>query len=83
MCYRQEAEQAGYQVMQVVAEPQAANVPVANVTDAPHDVETLMDIDQENETKGEARGTKRKAEGEPSEESKKARVGVCFLAGGL
>jgi hypothetical protein len=80
MWHRQEAEQAGYQAMQVVAEQQAVNVPVANVTDAPHDVEMPMNIDQE--IKGEASGTKRKAEGEPSEESKKARVGACFLASG-
>ena len=63
--------------MQVVAGQQAANVPVTDVTEATNQSETPMDVDRE--AKGEASGIKRKAEDEPSEESKKARVGACFL----
>lgn len=70
-----EAEQAGYQAMQVTAEQQAAHVPV---TEATREIETPMDIDQEAKDTGS--GVKRKAEEEPSEESKKARVGACSLA---
>jgi len=36
-----------------------------------------MDVDQEAKDAGS--GVKRKAEEEPSDESKKARVGKCFL----
>jgi squamous cell carcinoma antigen recognized by T-cells 3 len=74
MRHQQEAEQAGYQAMQVVAEQQAANVPVTGVTEATNESETPMDVDQGN--KGETSGIKRKAEDEPSDESKKARVGA-------
>jgi hypothetical protein len=77
MWHQQEAEQAGYQAMQVVAEQQAENVPVTDVTEATNESETPMDVDQG--AKGEASGIKRKAEDEPSEESKKARVGTCSL----
>ena len=70
-----EAEQAGYQAMQVTTSQQAAHVPVTGPTEATHEIETPMDVDRE------AKDTrvKRKAEEEPLEESKKARVGVCSL----
>jgi hypothetical protein len=77
MRHQQEAEQAGYQAMQVVAEQRAANVPVTDVAEATNESEKPMDVDRE--ARGEASGVKRKAEDEPSEESKKARVGVCSL----
>ena len=64
--------------MQVVAEQQVAPVPAPEVTEAPREIETPMDIDQE--AKNAASGVKRKAEEQPSEESKKARVGACSLA---
>ncbi|KAF8463228.1 hypothetical protein DFH94DRAFT_786990 [Russula ochroleuca] len=67
-----EAEQAGYQAMQVTTEQQAASVPVTGPTEATHQIETPMDID--HEAKDAGNGVKRKAEEEPSEESKKARV---------
>jgi hypothetical protein len=66
-----EAEQAGYQAMQVTTEQQAAHVPVTKTT---REIETPMDVDQEAKDIGS--GVKRKAEEEPSEESKKARVGA-------
>ncbi|KAH9985865.1 hypothetical protein BJV77DRAFT_1031067 [Russula vinacea] len=66
-----EAEQAGYQAMQVTAE-QAPRVPTTGPTDVKQEIETPMDIDPE--TKDAGNGVKRKAEEEPSEESKKARV---------
>ena len=72
-----EAEQAGYQAMQVTASQQAAQVPAATgPTEATHEIETPMDVDRE----AKDAGVKRKAEEEPSEESKKARVGTCSLA---
>jgi len=64
--------------MQVVAEQQVASVPVPEVIEAPREIETRMDIDQE--ASNAASGVKRKAEEEPSDESKKARVGACSLA---
>jgi hypothetical protein len=64
--------------MQVTTEQQAASVPVTGPTEATHQIETPMDID--HEAKDAGNGVKRKAEEEPSEESKKARVGVCSLA---
>jgi hypothetical protein len=64
--------------MQVVPEQQAASIPVTDVTEVPHVVETPMDVDRE--ASGSASGTKRKAEEVPSEESKKARVGGCSIA---
>jgi len=67
-----EAEQAGYQAMQVTAEQQVAHVPIAEAT---REIETPMDVDQEAKDTGS--GGKRKAEEEPSEESKKARFGAC------
>ncbi|KAH9999668.1 hypothetical protein BJV74DRAFT_823117 [Russula compacta] len=67
-----EAAQAGYQVMQVAAEQQTEGAPVTALTEATHEAEIAMDVDQE--AKGAASGVKRKAEEEPSEESKKARV---------
>jgi hypothetical protein len=70
-----EAEQAGYQAMQVTAEQQAAHVPVTETT---REIQTPMDVDQEAKDTGS--GVKRKAEEEPSEESKKARVGACSIA---
>lgn len=70
-----EAEQAGYQAMQVTAERQAAHVPVTEPT---REIETPMDVDQAVKDTGS--GVKRKAEEEPSEESKKARVGACSLS---
>jgi hypothetical protein len=70
-----EAEQAGYQTMQVTSEQQVANVPVTETT---REIETPMDVDQEAKDTGS--GVKRKAEEEPSEESKKARVGACSPA---
>lgn len=73
-----EAAQAGYQVMQVAAEQQAEGAPVTAQTEATHEAEIAMDVDQE--AKVAASGVKRKAEEEPSEESKKARVGACSLA---
>lgn len=74
----QEAEQVSYQAMQVAAEQQVAPAPVAEVTEAPREIETPMDIDQE--ANNAVSGVKRKAEEAPSEESKKARVGACSLA---
>lgn len=71
-----EAEQAGYQAMQVTASQQAAQVPATGPTEATHEIETPMDVDRE----AKDAGVKRKAEEEPSEESKKARVGTCSLA---
>jgi len=62
----------------VAAEQQVAPVPVAEVTGAPRETETPMDIDQE--ANNAASSVKRKAEEVPSEESKKARVGACSLA---
>jgi hypothetical protein len=70
-----EAEQAGYQATQVTALQQAGSVPVSEMTETAQIIETPMDIDEE--TKGAASGMKRKAEEEPGEDSKKARVGVC------
>ncbi len=61
--------------MRVAAEQQAVHVPVTEPT---REIEAPMDVDQEAQDAGS--GTKRKAEEEHSEESKKARVGVCFLA---
>lgn len=61
--------------MQVAAEPQAANV---QVTETTRENEIPMDVDQVAKDPGS--GVKRKAEEEPSEESKKARVGACSLA---
>jgi len=61
--------------MQVTAEQQVAHVPVTETT---REIQTPMDIDQEAKDTGS--GVKRKAEEEPSEESKKARVGACSLA---
>lgn len=70
-----EAEQAGYQAIQATAAQQAAHVPVSGPTEATHEIETPMDVDHEvKDTR-----VKRKAEEEPSEESKKARVGKCSL----
>lgn len=60
--------------MQVTTEPQAVHVPVTETT---REIETPMDVDQEAKDTGSS--VKRKAEEEPSEESKKARVGACFL----
>lgn len=73
--FLKEAEQAGYRAMQVTAEQPAAHVPV---TEATREIETPMDVDQEVKDTGSR--VKRKAEEEPSEESKKARVGACSLA---
>jgi hypothetical protein len=64
--------------VQVAAEQQVAPVPVSEVTEAPREIETPMDIDQE--AINAASGVKRKADEEPSEESKKAKVGACSLA---
>ena len=75
--FSKEAEQAGYQAMQVTAE-QAPRVPISGPTEVKQEIETPMDIDPE--TKDAGNGVKRKAEEEPSEESKKARVGVFSLA---
>ncbi|KAI9464990.1 hypothetical protein BJY52DRAFT_1247790 [Lactarius psammicola] len=69
-----EAEKAGYQATQVTALQQAADVPVSESTGIAQSIEAPMDVDEE--TKGAAGGMKRKAEEEPVEESKKARVGV-------
>ena len=74
-----EAEQAGYQVMQVTAQQQAGNVPVSELTETAQSVEAPMDVDEE--TKGAASSMKRKAEEEPGEDSKKARVGMCIRTG--
>ena len=74
-----EAEKAGYQATQVTALQQAGNVPVSESTETAQSIEAPMDIDEE--TKGAASGVKRKAEEEPAEESKKARVGVCVRTG--
>ncbi|KAH9065212.1 hypothetical protein EDB87DRAFT_1594447 [Lactarius vividus] len=67
-----EAEQAGYQATQATALQQSASVPVSELTETAQSVETPMDIDEE--AKGAGSGVKRKAEEEPTEESKKARV---------
>ena len=75
MITQKEAEQAGYQATQVKALQQTGNVPVSELTEAAQSIEAPMDIDEE--TKGAASGMKRKAEEDPGEESKKARVGVC------
>jgi hypothetical protein len=64
--------------MQVTSEQQATRVPVTGPTEATHEIETPMDVDHEAKDAGNS--VKRKAEEEPSEESKKARVGVCSLA---
>jgi hypothetical protein len=61
--------------MQVATEQQAAHVPVTEQTDATHEPETPMDVDQES--KGTVGSMKRKAEEGPPEESKKAKVGAC------
>jgi hypothetical protein len=74
---RKEAEEAGYQAMQVVAEQQAAHVPATELPEATQGIEAPMEVDQE--TKGTASSAKRKAEEDPSEESKKARVGEYDL----
>lgn len=64
-----EAEKAGYQATTL---QQAGNVLVSESTETTQIIEAPMDIDEE--TKGAASGTKRKAEEEPADESKKARV---------
>jgi hypothetical protein len=76
-----EAERAGYQAMQAVAEQQAAHVPVTQLSETTQNIEAPMDVDQES--KATASGVKRKAEEDPSEDSKKARVGEHSLARGL
>lgn len=78
---RKEAEEVGYQAMQVVAEQQVAHVPATELPEATQGIEAPMEADQE--TKGTASGAKRKAEEDPSEESKKARVGEYHLASDL
>ncbi|KAH9035591.1 hypothetical protein EDB84DRAFT_1485100 [Lactarius hengduanensis] len=72
-----EAEKAGYQATQATALQQSASVPVSELTETAQNVETPMDIDEE--AKGAASGVKRKAEEEPTEESKKARVELQAL----
>lgn len=64
--------------MQVTAGQQDPRVPVTGPTEVKQEIETPMDID--HEAKDAGNGVKRKAEEEPSEESKKARVGVFSLA---
>lgn len=61
--------------MQATAEQQPARVPITGPTETTHEIETPMDVDHEAKDVGNS--VKRKAEEEPSEESKKARVGVC------
>jgi hypothetical protein len=73
-----EAEKAGYQATQVTTLQQTGNVPVES-TETGQNIEAPMDIDEE--TKGAAGSTKRKAEEEPAEESKKPRVGVYVRTG--
>ncbi len=63
--------------MQVAVDQQTGHVPVTGPTEATREIETPMDVDQEAKDAGS--GVKRKAEEEPSDESKKARVGKCFL----
>lgn len=64
--------------MQVTAEQQAAHVPVPELTEVTREIETPMDVDHGANDVGNS--VKRKAEEEPSEESKKARVGMFSLA---
>ncbi|KAF8272792.1 RNA-binding protein Prp24 [Lactarius quietus] len=66
-----EAEKAGYQATQVTSLQQAGSVPV-ELAETAQNIEAPMDIDEE--TKGAAGSMKRKAEEEPTEESKKPRV---------
>lgn len=73
-----EAEKAAYQATQAPALQQTGNVPVES-TETGQNIEAPMDIDEE--TKGATGSMKRKAEEEPTEESKKPRVGVCDRTG--
>jgi hypothetical protein len=64
--------------MQVVAEQQATHAPVTQSSEAMQNIEVPMDVDKGlNAT---ASGVKRKAEEDPSEDSKKVRVGEYSLA---
>ena len=69
-----EVEKASYQATQVPTLQQIGDVPVES-TETGQNIEAPMDIDEE--TKGAAGSMKRKAEEEPTEESKKPRVGMC------
>ncbi len=71
-----EAEKTSYQATQVAGLQQAGNVPVSELVDTTQSTGVPMNVDEE--TKDAASGTKRKAEEEPAEESKKARVGMCI-----
>jgi squamous cell carcinoma antigen recognized by T-cells 3 len=76
-----EAEQAGYQTMQVVTEQQAVHGPTTELSQATKASEAPMDIDQDS--RAAASGIKRKAEENSPEDSKKARVGEYSFARGL
>ncbi|KAH9980057.1 hypothetical protein BGW80DRAFT_1454599 [Lactifluus volemus] len=67
-----EAEQAGYQAMQVVTEQQAAHAPATQSSGAMQAIEVPMDVDKGSNATSS--GVKRKAEEEPLEDSKKVRV---------
>ncbi|KAI0263961.1 hypothetical protein BC834DRAFT_283892 [Gloeopeniophorella convolvens] len=73
-----EAQKAGYQAMQVVAEQQAAQVPVADAVAAASEVsaagDVAMDVDAPAPDAPSGSGVKRKAEDAPAEESKKAKI---------
>jgi hypothetical protein len=66
--------------MQVVTEQQAVHGPATELSQATQASEAPMDIDQSRAT---ASGIKRKAEENPPEDSKKARVGEYSFARGL
>ncbi|KAI0257869.1 hypothetical protein BC834DRAFT_926935 [Gloeopeniophorella convolvens] len=74
----QEAQKAGYQAMQVAAEQQAAQVPVADAVAAASEVsaagDVAMDVDAPAPDAPSGSGVKRKAEDAPAEESKKAKI---------
>jgi hypothetical protein len=67
--------------MQVVAEQQAAHAPVTQSSEAMQDIEVPMEVDKGSNAT--ASGVKRKAEEDPSEDSKKVRVGEYSLARGF
>ena len=71
LMFIQEAQRTSFEAMQMAVETQVTNVPVTEVPVSK--VDSSMEVDAP-----QARGTKREAEDEPIEMSKKAKVGQYF-----